>query len=169
MKTLDRSVETMFRSLLWFIEMNAKISRIAFTTERFDGLCIHAEFDWALHSFYTARIASETMTDILPGCRERTNWDNSDSNVSVFFIVFHRNLIQMILLIKVWFVIQYAFVHYSSTTISINLLVGCCNQVFSLVELLFVYWSQITSTTITTKFVAMAETAVLQKCQMISR
>ncbi len=111
MKTLDRSVEPCFARYSGFIEMNAKISRIAFTTERFDGLCIHAEFDWALHSFLYSQNSERNMTDILPGCRERTNWDNSDSNVSVFFIVFHRNLIQMILLIKVWFVIQYAFVH----------------------------------------------------------
>ena len=99
------------------------------------------------------------MTDILPGCRERTNWDNSDSNVSVFFIVFHRNLIQMILLIKVWFVIQCAFVHlfFNHNYCSVNVLVGCCNPVFSLVEVLLVYWSQITSTKITTKFIAMAE------------
>jgi hypothetical protein len=32
------------------------------------------QFDWALHSFIKTRVASENMTDIIPGCRELTNF-----------------------------------------------------------------------------------------------
>jgi hypothetical protein len=32
------------------------------------------QFNWALHSFIKTRVASENMTDIIPGCRELKNF-----------------------------------------------------------------------------------------------
>jgi hypothetical protein len=40
--------------------------------------CIHEptmQLDLALHSFIKTRVASENMTDIIPGCRELTNFE----------------------------------------------------------------------------------------------
>jgi hypothetical protein len=35
-------------------------------------------FDWALHSFIKTRVASENMTDIIPGSRKLTNFKSLD-------------------------------------------------------------------------------------------
>jgi hypothetical protein len=44
------------------------------------------QFEWALHSFIKTKVASESMTDIIPGCCELTNKQLPNVENNYFFL-----------------------------------------------------------------------------------